>query len=170
MINFVPTWPVAISLLLISFLPLLLVILSHGPWKVIQPGKRFFVAVLTTWVIWAVAITLGSAPVIDVVTGALLLAAATLAMFTFWTLIAWGFTISMLLALSRTSQPISLEEWIMAYTNGKPLAAFSKDRISLLVKLGLAKHEGNELVITSYWGRRVACLTNLFRVLFGVLK
>ena len=62
---------------------------------------------------------------VDAATGLLLLMTATLAVFTLWTLIAWGFTLSMLLALARGGRRLSVEEWAEEYMNGKSLSAFA---------------------------------------------
>jgi hypothetical protein len=105
---------------------------------------------------------------VELVSGALLLATATLVGFTLWTLIAWGFTLSMLLALDRTSRPLSVEEWVLAYTRGRPVDAFAQDRLGVLFGLGLAEVLGGEVVMTKRRGRFIAGLGGSLRRLFGL--
>src|SRR5262245_45114382 len=130
-IDFVPTLPVALSLAAAALLPVLLLALSHGPLKVAAPGRRFVVVTSLAWCAWLAAMIVSAPDAVELVTGALLLATATLAGFTLWTLVAWGFTLSMLLALHRAGRPLTVEEWAAAYTRGKPLDAFTRDRLGV---------------------------------------
>jgi hypothetical protein len=102
------------------------------------------------------------------VTGVLLLATATLAGFTLWTLVAWGFTVSMLLALARAGRPLTADEWALAYTRGKPLEAFARDRLGVLFKLGLAEVQEGQVVMTPRRGRAFAKGAMVLRKLFGL--
>lgn len=167
-VDFVPTPAVAVSLVACVLLPVFLLSLSHGSLRVAAPGRRFVLAAGLTWVAWLATLT-GTAPdAVDFVTGAMLLATATLAGFTLWTLVAWGFTVSMLLALSRAGEPLTLEEWALAYTRGKPLDAFARDRLGVLFKLGLATERGGQVVMTPGRGRLFAVGAAVLRKLFGL--
>jgi hypothetical protein len=166
--DFTPTLPVALSLGAVALLPALLLAVSHGPLKVAAPGRRFALAAGLTWVAWAGFMAGGAPDAVELVTGALLLAAATLAGFTLWTLVAWGFTLSMLLALRRAGRPLTADEWALAYTRGRPLDAFARDRLGVLLKLGLAELRGGEVVMTAGRGRALARVTTLLRKLFGL--
>ncbi len=167
-IDFVPTLPVALSLAAVALLPAFLLTLSHGLLKVAAPGRRFVVAAARTWAAWHTAMIVMAPDAVELVTGGLLLATATLAGFTLWTLVAWGFTLSMLLALHRAGRPLSADEWAGTYTRGKPLDAFVQDRLGVLLKLGLAKLRGDEVVMTRGSGRTFARVTLLLRRLFGL--
>jgi hypothetical protein len=167
-IDFVPTLPIALALAGCLLLPSLLLALSHGPLRVDAPGRRFVSAAILTWLAWFVAMVAVAPDWVELVTGALLLATATLAGFTLWTLVAWGFTLSMLLALDRAGRPLSVEEWALAYTRGKPLDAFACDRLGVLFKLGLAEVRGGEVVMTPRRGRVVARIAVALRKLFGL--
>jgi hypothetical protein len=149
-------------------LPALVLVLSHGPLKVDAPGRRFVLAAGTTWAVWVAAMIATAPGAVDLVTGGLLLATATLAGFTLWTLVAWGFTLSMLLALNRAGRPLTVDEWAAAYTRGQPLDAFARDRLGVLLKLGLARVRGDEVVMTPGRGRVMARMTLLLRRLFGL--
>ena len=51
----------------------------------------------------------------------------------------------MLLALDRAGRPLSAEEWALAYTRGKPLEVFTRDRLGSCPRLGLAELRGDEV-------------------------
>jgi hypothetical protein len=167
-IDFVPTLAIALSLVACALLPASLLALSHGPLAVAAPGRRFVLAASLIWFSWLVAMAVVAPDWIDVIAGGLLLATATLACFTLWTLIAWGFTISMLLALSRAGHSLTPDEWAFAYTRGQPLDAFARDRLGVLLKLGLAEIREGEVVMTPGRGRLVARISVALRTLFGL--
>lgn len=168
-IDFIPSPPVALALLAVGLMPVYLIALSHGPWTVAAPGRRFLVAAGTAWLTWVMLVIASrAADVVGVVAGGLLLATATLAGFTLWTLVAWGFTLTMLLMLARAGRPLTEAEWILAYTRGKPLSVFARDRLGVLFKLGLAESRGDRVVMTPRRGRLFARATGLLRGLFGL--
>jgi hypothetical protein len=167
-IDFIPTLPVALSLAACVLLPIALLVLSHGPLKVTAPGKRFVLAAVVAWVAWVAAMVAIRPDWVELVTGVLLLATATLAGFTLWTLVAWGFTVSMLLALARAGRPLTADEWALAYTRGKPLEAFARDRLGVLFKLGLAEVQEGQVVMTPRRGRAFAKGAMVLRKLFGL--
>jgi hypothetical protein len=167
-VDFVPTVPVALSLAACALLPGTLLALSHGPGKVAAPGRRFVLATALTWLAWAVAALAVAPGWVELLTGALLLATATLVGFTLWTLVAWGFTLSMLLALARAGRPLTVEAWALEYTRGKPLAAFARVRLGVLFALGLAEVRGGAVVMTPRRGRLFANAAAALRRLFGL--
>jgi hypothetical protein len=167
-IEFVPSVPVAISLAACCALPIVLVVLSHGPLRIAPPLSRFLVAASLSWACWLITLAAVGPGWVDWVTGTLLVATATLAGFTLWTLIAWGFTLSMLLALERATHPLTIEAWTRAYTRGRPLDALARDRLGLLFRLGLAEMRGEKLLVLAQRGRWVARLTFGFRRVFGL--
>ncbi len=169
-IDLVPSIPVALALALSGAAPILLLVLSHGPWRIAGPGRRFVLAALLVWSAWLAATVVAAPGWVDALTGGLLLATVTLAGFTLWTLIAWGFTLSMLLALHRRGRTLSVEEWMLAHTRGKPLAAFARDRLGVLVAMGLTEVRGDRLVMTDHRGRVVAKFAALLRGLFGLRR
>jgi hypothetical protein len=168
LVDVIPTVPVALSLGAVALLPVLLLALSHRPLKVAAPGRRFVLAAALTWGPWLAAMLVAAPTAVDLVTGGLLLATATLAGFTLWTLVAWGFTVSMLLALHRADRSLSVDEWVLAYTRGKPLTAFARDRLGVLLKFGLAELSAGEVVMTPRRGRAVAQAARLLREVFGL--
>lgn len=167
-VDFVPSAPVALSLAACALLPGVLLALSRGPARVAAPGRRFVVATGLTWAAWLAAMIAIVPGWVDLSTGALLLATATLSGFTLWTLVAWGFTLSMLLALARGGRPLTAAEWALATTRGRPLDVFARDRLGVLLALGLARVEGGRVVMTPARGRFVARAARTLRFLFGL--
>ncbi len=79
-----------------------------------------------------------------------------------------GVHVAMLLALARSDRPLSLPEWAAAYTGGKPLAAFARDRLGVLFRLGLATSLDGRVVMTPFRGRHMARIAGLLRSIFGL--
>jgi hypothetical protein len=167
-IELVPSVPVALSIAVCSVSPVVLFALSHGPWRIAAPGRRFVIAIILTWTAWLAAMTAVGPGWVDFVTGGLLLATATLAGFTLWTLIAWGFTLSMLLVLERAGGPITIEEWIRSYTRGRPLDALARDRVGLLLRLGLVSMRDKGLLVSAPRGDLFARVALGCRRVFGL--
>ena len=134
-------------------LPLLLMALAHGPLREPRPGRRFLVAAGLDFSLWLGWLFLQPEwELADLTAGGLVLLTAYLVGFTLWTLIAWGFTLTMLRALASAKGPVSMDEWVVEYTGGHNLHAFGKDRLSLLLKSRLGRLEG-EYVLPTPKGR-----------------
>jgi len=168
LIDLIPSFPVVLALAACGALPVVLLVLSHGQSRIAAPGRRFVVAAALTWAGWLCTMSFLAPAWVDFVTGALLLVTATLVGFTLWTLIAWGFTLSMLQALDRAGRALTVEDWALAHTRGKPLAAFARDRLGVLVAMGLAEVRSDRVVMTGHRGRVVARIAALLRGLFGL--
>ena len=167
--DLVPTPVVGGALLACGLLPACLLGLSHGPCRIARPGLRFASASLLVVSSWVVGVCLaGGAAWADILTGSLLLLTCVLASFTLWTLLAWGFTLTMILAVSRREGPISFDEWAREYTRGRELEAFSRDRLGLLFRAGAATRESDSISLTPWRGRLLARAVMLFRRLYGL--
>jgi len=166
-IDFVPSAAIASSLAASVLLPGVLLVFSHRP-RIAAPGRRFVIATTLAWAGWVAAMIAIEPGWVDLLSGTLLLATATLAGFTLWTLIAWGFTLSMLLALHRSEKALSVEKWALAYTRGWPFAAFGRDRLGVLFALGLVEAHDGRLVMTAVRGRLFAKAAIGLRALFGL--
>jgi hypothetical protein len=169
-IDFIPSVPVAFSLGACAALPIVLLGMSHGPWKILAPGRRFVTAAVLIWATWLAAMAIGGPSWVDVVTGALLLATATVAGFTLWTLIAWGFTLSMLLTLERAQGPLTIEAWAREYTRGRSLEALARDRLGLLLRLGLAEIKDDKFLVPIRRGRWLGRIAYGCRRMFGLSR
>lgn len=161
-------FPVGVALVAAALLPVLLVVLGHGPWRVAAPGRRFLVAAALGWSAGGVAFSLVPGSGFDRAAGLLILAGATLVVFVFWTLVAWGFTLTMLRALAAADHPLTEEQWIAGVTGGRNLTAFCTDRLRVLERFGCAARVGDRVVLTRAAGRRTARLAVACRRLFGL--
>jgi hypothetical protein len=167
--DFIPQPATATALIASASLLIWLMLLSHGPWKIVRPGKRFIVAAIFAIVDWLVSIfTWPPVSIIDLISGASILMLSLLAGFTLWTLVAWGFTLSMLLALQRTNRALTIDEWISSYTGGKTVEVFGRDRLGVLFRFKLAERTKSDEVEATPRGRRVAWLAMILRKLFGL--
>ena len=169
-IDFLPSFPVALAIVLCGAAPAVLLALSHGPWRIAGPGRRFLLAAILVWSAWLASMAATASGWVDALTGGLLLASVTLAGFTLWTLIAWGFTLSMLLALDGAGRAMTVEDWALAHTRGRSLGAFTRDRLGLLVALGLVEIQGHHVVMTDRRGRVCARVSAGLRRLFGIRR
>lgn len=91
-----------------------------------------------------------------------------IAAFTFWTLIAWGFTLTMLQVLNERRSLGSTAAWCSAATGGQGIEVFAADRCHLLIRVGLAKRDGAAGLVATALGEVTAELVRLMRHLFGL--
>jgi hypothetical protein len=103
----------------------------------------------------------------DVLGGALLLTTAILLCYVFWSLLAWGFTVTLLTALARAAQPLTLEQWISAYMRGSDLGGFAHNRLRLLIGSRMVIPSGDQLSVTPF-GMITARLVRLIRFATGI--
>jgi hypothetical protein len=166
-VNFFPAWPILTALFAALAVPVVLALLSHGPWKIVAPGRRFLVAVSLAAGAWPGCLLFSEPRPADLLAGVLILASAVLAEFTLWTLIAWGFTASLLMTLARENRSLATDEWIAAYTAGQTIDAFSLDRLGVLFRFGLAVRQPDRIVLTR-GGRPAARFVRILRLVLGL--
>jgi hypothetical protein len=132
-------------------------------------GVRFGLGCVTSIVMLAaLAVILpGERDPADVVSGFLLLVAALLFWNVIWSLLAFGFTLTLLTALVKAGKPLTLSQWMMAYMQGADLRTFAHNRLQLLFGTGMAKLERENLVATPF-GVTAAGLMRASRLLFGI--
>lgn len=163
--------PLAILAALVAalVLPLVLLGLSHGPWRVAPLGRRFHVAALLVLAGWGTTMLLHWATLsaVDLFAAFCLLAGALLAEFTLWTLVCWGFSITLLLELVRADRPLDRDAWIAAYTGGGTIEQFTHDRLGVLLHHGMARVDDGLLSPTPR-GLVTARLDGLLRLWFGL--
>jgi hypothetical protein len=103
----------------------------------------------------------------DVLGGVLLLATAILLCHVFWSLLAWGFTVTLLTALAQAERPLTLEQWISAYMQGGDLSGFAHNRLRLLIGSGMVVPTGDRVAVTPF-GMITAHLVRLIRFATGM--
>jgi hypothetical protein len=167
--NAIPCPPILAGILAGCMLPLVLALLSHGPWKISSSGRRFHVSAILVSAGWLLFLAWhGSYDAADLIASLLIWLTALLVAFSFWSLLAWGFTVSLLLALARAQNALRFEEWVASYTGGGTVETFARDRLGLLLRTGLARMDGDQVCLTPGWGPRLAWLVGTLRRLFGV--
>jgi|HubBroStandDraft_5_1064220.scaffolds.fasta_scaffold46916_2 hypothetical protein len=142
--------PLQISAIILSAtLPLLL--LGYARIGLFRGAGRLFRAgSLTAFALFAAACILlpGPREIGDMVGGVLLLTTAILLCHVFWSLLAWGFTVTLLTALEGAAQPLTLEQWASAYMQGGDLGGFAHNRLRLLVGSGMAIARDGRIAVT----------------------
>ena len=166
--------PIVAAALLCGFLPLttLFIWARLTGWDA-SPGKRFVWATALSWAVWAVAAIViavagGPAPWQDIVVGGLILSGASVAGFILWSLLAWGFTASLLLALARSPAPLGFGDLVADYTGGGTLASFLRNRLGVLLRFNLAHEDGGDIVAERPAARAVVAVAKVLRRLFGL--
>jgi hypothetical protein len=156
------------AILLSAILPLLL--FCYARIGVIRGAGRLFRAGCITIVgLFAIAcyVLPGPRDGGDMLGGALLLATAILLCHVFWSLLAWGLTVTLLTTLARAAQPLTLEQWISAYMQGGDLSGFAHNRLRLLIGSGMAISNDGRIALTPF-GMITARLVRLIRFATGV--
>ena len=115
----IPEPATALALLVGFGLVVLVCLMSHGALRITSPAKRFISAAAVSLVLWISGVVLMYMLGIevvwnDLVAGALIMFTAILSWFTLWTLVAWGFSLSLLMALTRAVAPMTMSSWIRA--------------------------------------------------------
>lgn len=90
----------------------------------------------------------------------LFLLSTSIILFTFWTILIWGFTISLLETLFRI-KTASKKEWIKKYCNKKDLNTFTRDRMRLLLIIDAIKFNNKKDILIKKNGIFVSLITNL---------
>ncbi len=167
--EFVPAFSVWTALSGLVFLPVLLALLARPPFKLRPPGRRFQLSALIIFISWAAAQFTQDAPESqDLLIGGILLTGGLLCASTLWTLLAWGFTVFLLLALAGNRDAPSLDDWIARYTAGRGVTMFTRDRAGVLLRFGLARVVDGRFRITDWPGRKVLAAARLVARIFGI--
>ncbi|WP_061024002.1 hypothetical protein [Bradyrhizobium sp. CCH5-F6] len=132
-------------------------------------GRRFRLGCVSVIVLFAIACLAlpGQRHVGDVIGGLLLLGTAMMFCYILFSLLAWGFTLTLLTALVQAERPLTLEQWAEAYMQGGDLGMFTHNRLKLLVGAGMVITAGGTLAPTAK-GVAVARLVKLVRLSTGL--
>ncbi|TQF29566.1 hypothetical protein [Bradyrhizobium sp. UNPA324] len=132
-------------------------------------GRRFrlgCVSVVTLYAIACIALP-GERHLDDVLGGIFLLATAMMLCYVLFSLLAWGFTLTLLTSLVKAERPLTLEQWAVAYMQGGDLGTFTHNRLKLLVGAGMVITADGRLTPTPR-GVAVARLVKLVRLSTGL--
>ena len=132
-------------------------------------GRRFrlgCVSILAFYAIACIALP-GPRHLDDVIGGLFLLATAMMFFYILFSLLAWGFTLTLLTALDKAGRSLTLEQWAVAYMQGGDLGTFTHNRLKLLVGAGMLTIADGKLAPTTK-GVAVARLVNFVRLSTGL--
>lgn len=152
---------------------LVLVMSRYAPASLKTPGSRFKISVATGWFFFLAALSYGllfnlQMDVLDVFAGVSIVLSATIITFIFWSLVVWGFTLNMLLAITALENPVSLDDWIKQYLGEKDTNRLTADRMKILLAAKFAHLDQDQtynLTRSGYFGTRIY---RFARGLFGV--
>ncbi|MFZ5715137.1 MAG: hypothetical protein ACOY3N_20130 [Bradyrhizobium sp.] len=127
-------------------------------------GRRFRLGCITIIILYAIACMAlpGQRQVGDMLGGLLLLGTAIMFCYILFSLLAWGFTLTLLTALVQAGRPLTLEQWAEAYMQGGDLGMFTHNRLKLLVGARMVITAGDRLTPTAK-GVAVAHLVRFVR-------
>ena len=154
-------------------IPALLWLLGSGPRPFRAPGPRFRAAVLfallllLSWLL-LIALTSGKVDVVDTLAAVAIVGAAAVVSFIAWSLLAWGFTLNMLLVLAAETRAVSHADWVAAFTRGADMGRLTTDRISVLLGAGFVEAIGAHSYALTQRGGIAAKLVRLARSTFGI--
>jgi hypothetical protein len=149
-------------------LPLLLLCCAQIP-GIRGAGSRFRLVCFIAAGLFAVAcLTLpGQRHFDDVLGGILLLATAIMLSHVLWSLLAWGFTLTLLTALTKAGKPLTTEQWAAAYMQGGDLSTLAHNRMRLLLGSGMVVATDGKIAMTSR-GTAIVHLVKLVRFATGL--
>lgn len=145
-----------------------LLLLCYG--RVIRAsGRRFRLGCISVLGLYAIACIVLPGPrnLGDVLGGLFLLATAMMFFYILFSLLAWGFTITLLTSLVQAGRPLDLEQWATAYMQGGDIGTFAHNRLKLLTGAGMVTTTDGKLAPTTK-GLTVARLVKLVRLATGL--
>jgi hypothetical protein len=171
-VSLLPPPVIAAAIVAALAIPALLVLLSFGPVAWRHPGRRFIRSVIAGWILWLpIALIMPAyAPShpLDWLAGAAVLTASTLLSFNLWTILAYGVTANMLVALMRADHPLDLDTWADRYSGGRSLNQIFLDRLGHLLLFRLVHRQGDTVHLAPGRGRAAAAALAAVNFVFGL--
>jgi hypothetical protein len=166
--NVLPGPAQAAAICISATLPLLLFCSARFRWLG-GAGRRFRIGCTTAVVVFFVAcVTVpGERHFDDVLGGILLLTTAIMLAYVLWSLLAWGFTLTLLTALAQAGRPLTSKQWAAAYMGGGDLSTFAHNRLRLLLGSGMAVSSNGTITATTR-GLMIVRLVRLVRLVTGL--
>ena len=162
---------ILIPILLILMMPIILLVMPRF-FRKIDLSMRFklvAIFILLTWCL--LGLVLKSKGYVfsywDICSGALLIISVLIFLFMIWSVLCWGYTISMLLCLSQPKSVTNLHDWEKLYTNTDSLLTLTRNRSQVLVWLGLAKIDKDIVQLTSF-GKLFSSMVNAIIRITGI--
>ena len=135
---------------LIPFIQILsLFIIKYLPSKFYYHKNRFKISLIFVWLVFFIsALRLEIDNLLLIFCSFLFVISLNIFIYTFWSLVAHGFTLNLLYSLPHNRNSISIKKWIKKYTHGNDLSYFTLDRLPILTNLFFAKKNKDKLSIT----------------------
>ena len=164
---------IAAAFLAAVAIPALLVLLAFGPARLRAPWPRYKAGVLLAYAGWGTAgLTLAlrgiPAPFFDWAAGFALILASALASFVLWSVLAWGFTLNMLLHLAQAREPLDTMAWVERYCGHRSFRQIALDRLNILFASGLARRREESVELAPGAGRLAVAGLVVLRRIFGL--
>lgn len=167
-----PSLPIVAAIL--SGLAIAVVLIfGGGVSRLRAPAQRFKSSILIALALlagqWLALVPLGyQVALLDVLAGLAIVGAAAIIAFIGWSLIVWGFTLNMLLALAAQRRVAGMSQWASLYTGGQSIHALTRDRIGVLTGARLVDRlEGDRWRLNTR-GRVAARLLRVLRFAYGL--
>jgi hypothetical protein len=171
-VSYLPPPVIAAAIVAALAIPVLLVLLSWGPAAWRHPGRRFKRSVVAGWILWLpiLLVTPVYAPAhpLDWLAGAAVLLASTLLSFNAWTILVYGVTSNMLVALMQAERPLDLDSWADRYSGGRSLSQIFLDRLGHLLLFRLAYRAGDTVHVAPRSGRAATAVLAAVNFVFGL--
>jgi hypothetical protein len=141
----------------------------------VTPGRRYSVSCVSAAILWFMYLhfTWESEERLleNLTAGLLIFVGAIFSIFPFYSVLSWGFRIAMLIRLNEQNNPVSIDEWMRAYSGRDgDMRRFYYDRIALLEKLNLVRTSSDSARLTSAAGKRTGQLVRYLYSLFLARK
>jgi hypothetical protein len=141
----VPSQIIAASFVAAVSVPIFLVIVSRGPFRVSNFRNRFRFAGGLAIALWLTIVLLGSEvwrldgkAIGDMLAGTLIIFSAMLTTLIVWLLVATGVSVNLLVSLAAKPGPVDVDSWLADYGDGFGVDDLFRDRLSLLCSTGAA--------------------------------
>ncbi len=141
----VPSQIIAASFLAGSTVPLFLVMVSRGPFRIDDFRNRFRSASGLAVGLWLAIVLLGNEvwqldgkAIGDMLAGLLIVFSAILTTLIVWLLVATGVSVNLLVSLAAKREPVDIDSWLASYGNGFGVDDLFRDRLNLLCSTGAA--------------------------------
>ncbi len=168
-----PPPAIAVGIIAALAIPLLLVVLRVAPAPIAHPGARIRTAAMVALGILIAGLSLLVATGLrvdgwDALAALAILGAGVTLAFIPWSVIAWGFTMTMLLRLADSEASVDLQGWARRYAGPEGIRGLSRNRLAVLLALGLVREVEPDRFAPTERGAMIDRLRGLACGVFGL--
>ncbi len=135
---------------------------------------QFMLSAASVIVFWSIAVTFAPAirpfNLAELLVCLMIFGGATLAYLQIWALLTTGYTIAILLALLKSTRPLTEDEISNAYRSGYGLQWVMHRRVGGLIKAGLVKRDDDCLALTPGTGLAIAYVYRVSVAILGLKR